>query len=179
MGGSGRQRPIGIAGGLAGILLLVAACGGGSPAIGDLLLGPEDFSGQAVTRTGIQVGQAASGEPTAYVKLTGPGFSLQHSLVKFDSEGSARAALAAVKQQWEQLARANHRFTLVQPELAQLRVSGRELVSGVLVEIRGEGTVSTLIFVEGRALVRMTISGDAGRALLPAYAEKARIKAGH
>ena len=99
--------------------------------------------------------------------------------MKFDSEGSARATLAAVKQQWEQLARANHRFTLVQSQLAQLRVSDQELVSGVLVETRGGETTSTLIFVEGRALLRLTISGDAGQELLPAYAEKARIKAGH
>ena len=133
------NRNRGLAGWLPSILLLLVAvgCGGDSPAIGDLLLGPGDFPGQAVTRTGFQVGQGASGEPTGYVELAGPGFALQYSLVKFDSEGSARAVLAAVKQQWEQLARTNSRFTLVQPELAQLRVSGRELVSRMLVESGG------------------------------------------
>ena len=162
---------------MAAILLLAAVGCGGGPAIGDLLLGPDDLPGQAVTQTDVQIGHGASGEPTAYVELTAPGFTLQHSLVKFDSEDSARTALAGIKQDWEQLARLNHRISLVQSELAQLHIPDRELVSGVLVETRGGETVSTLIFVEGRALVRLTISGDTGQELLPAYAEKARIKA--
>jgi len=36
---------------------------------------------------------------------------------------------------------------------------------------------SSLIFVQGSVLVRLTISGTSGKAVLPSYAEKARVKA--
>ena len=178
MGRTGRRRPARIAAHLAAALLLLAtACGGGAPAISDLSLAPSDFPGRPVTRTGFESGQTTQGQPTAITELAGPGFTLQHSLVIFDDGVSARAALAGVKLQWEQLARGNDSTTLRRDDLAPLAIADRELVTGVLVEVRAGNQTSSLIFVQGSVLVRLTISGTSGKELVPSYAEKARVKA--
>ena len=161
----------------AALLLLATACGGGTPGITKLLLGPGDFPGGAVTRTGFESGPTAEGQPTAITELTGPGFTIQHGLVIFDSGDSARAALAGVNLHWEQLARDNDSTTLFSNGLAPLAIADRELVTGVLEEVRAGNVTSSLIFVQGSVLVRLTISGNSGKELLPSYAEKARVKA--
>ena len=177
MGNTRRRGPARIASRLAALLLLVpVACGGALP-IGDLLVGPQDFPDQDVTRTGFQTDQSAEGHPTAYAELSASGFTLRQSLVKFDSEGSARAALAGINQQWEQLARANDRITLHQSALTPLQNFDREHTSGVLEEAGGDQETWSLILVEGRVLVRLAISGASGLELLPYLAEKARAKA--
>ena len=138
MGRTGRERSAGIAAQLAAALLLLStACGGGAPGISELLPGPADFPGQAFTRTSFESGQTAQGQPTAIAELAGPGFTLQHSLVIFDDGDSARAALAGVKLQWEQLSRDNDSTTLFRDDLAPLAIADRELVTGVLEEVQG------------------------------------------
>ena len=119
------------------------------PAISDLLLAPGDFPGRAFARTGFESGQTAQGQPTAIVELAGPGFTLQHSLVIFDEGVSARAALAGAKLQWEQLTRNNDGTTLFRDDLAPLAIADRELVTGVLEEVRAGNVTSSLIFVQG------------------------------
>ena len=161
----------------AALLLLSTACGGGTPAISELLLGPADFPGRPVTRTGVQTGRTAEGQPTAITELADPGFTIQHSLVIFDTQESARAAVAGVKLQWEQLARNNDGTTLFRDDLAPLAIADPELVAGVLEEVRTGNRTSSLIFVQGSVLVRLTISGTSGKELLPSYAETARVKA--
>ena len=178
MGHTGRRRSAGIGAFLAAALFLLStACGGGTPAISDLLLAPGDFPGRAFARTGFESGQTAQGQPTAIVELAGPGFTLQHSLVIFDEGVSARAALAGAKLQWEQLARNNDGTTLFRDDLAPLAIADRELVTGVLEEVRAGNVTSSLIFVQGSVLARLTISGTSGKELMPSYAEKARVKA--
>ena len=178
MGRTGRGRPAGIAAHLAAILLIVAtACGGGTPAISELLLAPADFPGQPFSRTSVDTGQTAEDQPTAITELAAPGFSIQHSLVIYDTQESARVALAGVRLQLDQLARDNETTTLVRDDLAPLAIADRGLVTGVLEEVRAGNQTSSLIFVQGRILVRLTMSGTSGRELLLAYAEKARVKA--
>ena len=178
MGPTGRRRSAGIAAHLAAALLLLAtACGGDNPAISELLLAPGDFPGRSVTRTGAQTGQTAEDQPTAITELADSGFNIRHSLVIFDSQDLARAALAGVKIQWEHLAGDNDSATLITDGLAPLAIADPELVTGVLEEVRAENQISSLIFVQGRVLVRLTISGESGKELLLSYAEKARVKA--
>ena len=178
MGRTGRRRSTGIAAHLAALLLVVAAaCGGGAPAISELLLVPGDFPGRPVTRTSVQTGQTAEDQPTAITELAAPGFSIQHSLVIFDTRESARVALAGVRLQLEQLARDNDGTTLVGDDLAPLAIADRGLVTGVLEEVRAGNQTSSLIFVQGRILVRLTIFGASGKELLLVSAEKARVKA--
>ena len=178
MGRTGRRRSFGIAANLAAALFLLAsACGSDAPAISELLLAPGDFSGQRATRTSIQTGETADGQPTAITELAVPGFSIQHSLVIFDTQELARAALAGVNLQWEQLADGNDGTTLFRGDLAPLAVADRELVAGVIEEVRAGHQTSSVIFVQGRVLVRLTISGASAKDLLLSYAEKARVKA--
>ena len=178
MGRTGRGRSAGIAANLAAALLFLStACGGGAPSMSELLLGPADFPGLKVTRTGFESGQTAEGQPTAIAELSGPGFTLQHSLVIFDDRDSARATLEGVKLQWEQLARENNSTTLFGDGLASLAIGDQELVTGVLEEVRAGNRTSSLIFVQGRVLVRLAISGTSGKELLASYAEMARVKA--
>ena len=178
MGRTGRKRSAGIAGTLAATLLLLAmACGGDSPDITELLLAPGDFSGRQLTQISLQTGETAEDQPTAITELADSGFTILHSLVIFDTQNSARAALAGVNLQWEQLARDNDGTTLSSDDLAPLAIANRELVAGLLEEAWAGNQTSSLIFVQGRVLVRLTISGASGKELLLSYAEKARVKA--
>lgn len=178
MGRTGRSRLAGIAVHLAAVLLLIAtACGGDSPAISELLLAPDDFPGRLVTRTGVQTGQTSEGQPTAITEFVDSGFIVQHSLVIFDTPGTARAALAGVSRQWEQLAADNDGTTLFRDGLAPLAITNPELVAGVLEEVRSGNQTSSMIFIQGSVLVRLTVSGAPGKEQLLAYAEQARVKA--
>jgi hypothetical protein len=91
---------------------------------------------------------------------------LGQSLVLFENQDAARAILAGIKR--GQLTRSTY----------PIEHGNFKDVSEVLVEEHGGNETLTLIFVEGRALVRVTLSGPNRRALLPVYAEEARIKAG-
>ena len=178
MGRTGRRRSAGIAAHLAAaLLLLTTACGGGDPGISELLLAPGDFPDRQVTQISVQTGETDEDQPTAITELALSGSTIQHSLVIFDTQDSARAALAGVKLQWEQLARNIDGTSLVGDDLAPLAMADRELVAGVLEEVRAGKHTSSLIFVQGRVLVRLTISGTSEKEPLTSYAEKARVKA--
>ena len=167
MGRTGKKPSAGIAATLAATLLLLAmACGGGSPDISELLLAPGDLSGRQVTQISLQTGETAEEQPTAITELAASDFTVLHSLVIFETQNSARAALAGVKLQWEQLARDNDGTTLSNDDLAPLAIASGELVAGVLEELRAGNQTSSLIFVQGRVLVRLTISGTSGMELL-------------
>lgn len=178
MGRTGRKRKAGIAAHLAAALVLLAtACGGSTPAISELLLAPGDLPGQGVIRSDVQTGQTAQGEPTAIAELTASGFTMLHSLVIFDTRESARTALSGVRLQWEQLAGDNDTTNLISGDLAPLDIADRELVAGVLEEVRAGNPASSVIFVQGRVLVRLTITGETENESLLSYAERARVKA--
>jgi len=151
---------------LGAIIAFLAACSGGQPEVRDLLLNAGDFSGLAVTESKALVSETTQGEPSAQSELTGPDFVLGQSLVLFESEDTARAVLAEIKR--GQLARSTY----------PIEQGNFKDVAEVLIEDHGGDETLTLIFVEGRALVRVTLSGPDRRSLLPVYAEEARLKAG-
>ena len=130
--------------------VLLAACSGDPTPPRELLLGPEDFPGQAVTETGRETGETSLDEPAVQVELSGPNFILLESLVLFQAENLARTILSGIKQ--DQLAQG------VRP----LPVEGFEDNTGVIDDHLGGDDASTLFFVQGRALVRITLTG-AGR----------------
>jgi hypothetical protein len=151
---------------LAALVAFLAACSGGQPQVQDLLLDAGDFPGLAVTETQVQTSETTQGEPAVQVMLSGPDFVLGQSLVLFETQGAARSILAEIKK--GQIAR----------KTSPIESGKFEDASGVLAEDHGGDETLSLFFVEGRALVRVTLSGVDRRALLPVYAEEARAKAG-
>ena len=151
---------------LALFAVLLAACSSGSTAPRDLLLGPEDFPGQEVTETSRENGETSQFEPAVQVELNSPDFTMLESLVLFDSNHLALTILGGIKQ--DQIAQG----VTAQP------VEGFEDNSGVLVEQLHGQPASTLFFVEGRALVRITLSGSAQAERVWEIARLAREKSG-
>ena len=146
--------------------VLLAACSSGPTPPQDLLLGPEDFPSTGVTETSREDGETNQDEPAVQVELTSPDFTLLESLVLFEDEYIALTILAAIKQ--DQITQG------VTPKAME----GFEDNSGVLSEkLHGEDA-STLFFVEGRALVRITLSGDGQADNVWAFARLARKKSG-
>ena len=151
------------------MLLVFSACSGSGPAPVplDLLLGPEDFPGLAVTATGGEAGETTDAEPAVQVELTGPDFQLLESIVLFETKDLARGVLAGIKQDMAALG----------TDSAQ--VKGFQDISGINENSSlGGNPASTLFFVEGTALVRLTVAGPEWRARLLELAEIARDKAG-
>ena len=147
------------------IVILLAACSGGSPQAEELLLRSGDFPGLAMTETDIQTSESSQGQPSAQVDLSGPNFMLSQSLLMFESQQEARSVLEGIKQ--NQLAQG----------IEATNTGKFQDSSGILSELRGGQESHTLFFVEGRALVRITISGPSTLDLLTQYADKAREKA--
>ena len=146
--------------------VLLAACSSGPTPPQDLLLGPEDFPSTGVTETSREDGETNQDEPAVQVELTSLDFTLLESLVLFEDEYIALTILAGIKQ--DQI---THGVT---PKAME----GFEDNSGVLSEkLHGEDA-STLFFVEGRALVRITLSGDGQADNVWAFARLARKKSG-
>jgi len=146
--------------------VLLVACFSGPAPPQDLLLGPEDFRNIVVTETNREGRETNLDEPAVQVELTSPDFTLLESLVLFEDEDIALTILAGIKQ--DQISQG------VTPE----PMEGFEDNSGVLSEkLHGENA-STLFFVEGRALVRITLSGDQQADNVWAFARLARKKSG-
>lgn len=130
------------------ILLVLAGCSGGSTPPRDLLLNPRDFPDQTVTHSIQEIDDSLLEGAAVLVELNGPDFILLESLVLFESDALAMKVLDEIKQ--DQLAQG------VIAE-AQDEFDGN---SGIMAEtLRGEAG-STLFFVEGSALVRITLSGE-------------------
>lgn len=165
--GPTRRRPIGqpAAWVVVAVAILLASCSGGRPEVSELLLSPEDFPGLEVTQTRLEMVQTADGEPAAQVELSGPQFTLSHNLVMFETPEAALSILAGIKE-----------GQIAQGIILEKMDNFRD-VSGILSEVRGSQEMLTLFFVEGRALVRISLSGPERHVLLPIYAEKARAKA--
>ncbi len=146
--------------------VLLAACSGDATPPRDLLLGAEDFPDTKITETSREDGTTNLDEPAVQVELSSPEFKLLESLVLFESGDIALTILAGIKQ--DQVAQG----------VTSEPVAGFEDNSGVLSEqLHGEDA-STVFFVEGRALVRLTVSGDGGDEMIWAFARLAREKSG-
>ena len=147
------------------LAVLLTACSGGSLDTEELLLGPSDFPGLDVTASTTQSTVTPQGVAAAQVQISGPDFQLSHSIVLFATPASALSVLAGIKQ--DQLAQG-----VLPSDTDQFQDS-----SGVLMEVRDGQESLTMFLVEGRALIRLTVSGPEAQSMLAAYAEKARSKA--
>ena len=144
----------------------MAACSGDPTPPRELLLGPEDFPGQAVTENSRETGETASNEPAVQIELSGPDFTLLESLVLFESGGLALSLLNGIKQ--DQIAQG----VTSQPK------EGFEENSGVIDDQLHGDDASTLFFVQGRALVRITLTGAGREEMIWEIARLARDKSG-
>jgi len=144
--------------------LALAGCTGGGLKVEDLLLGHGDFPPGEVTESNPLATVTPQGVAAVQVDLSGPEFTLTQSIVMFQSKASALSVLAGIKQ--DQLAQ------VVLPT----DTSGFEDASAILKETRDNQDFYTQFFVQGLALVKLTISGPAALERLPEYLEKARAK---
>jgi len=148
------------------VALLSAACSSDPTPPRDLLLDPDDFPRVSVTEAVQETAATNQDEPAVQVELTGPDFTLLESLVLFESKDLALAILAGIKQ--DQISQG----------VASPPIDGFEDNSGVMSEqLHGEDA-STVFFVEGRALVRITLSGARQTDNIWEIARLAREKAG-
>jgi len=128
--------------------VLLVACSGSATTPSDLLLGPEDFPGLGVTEASRETGETSLNEPALLVELSNSDFIFLESLVLFETEDQALNILGAIKGD-----------QMLQGAVAR-PVEGFEDNTGVINEhLRGEDAV-TLFFVQGRALVRITLTGE-------------------
>ena len=128
-------------------LVVLVGCSDGSTPPHDLLLDPGDFSNQTVTHSIQEIEDSRLSEAAVLVELNGPDFKLLESLVLFKSDELAAKVLDEIKQ--DQLA---------QGVIAK-SVEGFDENSGVFPESLYGESASTLFFVEGSALIRITMSG--------------------
>ena len=167
----GRTRRIRVTLLLAGAALILAlaaaACSGGDAQAEDLLLSADDFPGIEMAETIGQSTVTELGVSAAQVDLNTPDFTLTQSVTVFQTAPSALAVLASIKQD-----QSSQGVPL--SDLGQFQD-----VSGIITELRGGEEFLTLFFIEGRALVRLTISGPERQTMLPIIAEQARDKASH
>ena len=131
-----------------GTLLAIAACTGESTPPRDLLLHPSDFPDQSLTQSLETIDDSLLDGPAVLVKLNGPVFNILESLVLFESEVLALNVLAEIKQ--DQLTQG----VFSNPE------KGFDDHSGIMYETLNGEDGSTLFFVEGRALVRIAVTGE-------------------
>ena len=132
-------------------LITLAACSGDQTPPRDLLLGPEDFPDQEVSATSRETAEISLDEPAVQVELTTANFTLLESLVLFESEDLALNIIESIKGD-----------QILQGITAQ-PVDGFDDNTGVLDDQLNGDDASTLFFVQGRALVRITLTGE-GRA---------------
>ncbi len=148
------------------VAVLLTACSHNATPPRDLLLGSEDFPETVVTETNREDGSTNLAEPAVQVVLSSPEFNLVESLVLFENEDIARAILAGIKQ--DQTAQG----------VTAEAVAGFEFNTGVMNEQLNGEDASTVFFVEGRALIRLTLSGEGGDEMVWAFARLAREKSG-
>ena len=146
--------------------LLLTACSGDATPPRDLLLSPDDFPRSGVTETSRETGESNKYEPAVQVELTSLDFTVIESLVLFESVDLALALLSEIKQ--DQLSQGVDAHA----------VDGFDANSGVLADRLHGDDASTLFFVEGQALVRITLSGVGDAERVWDVARMAREKSG-
>ncbi|PKB67892.1 MAG: hypothetical protein BZY81_03655 [SAR202 cluster bacterium Io17-Chloro-G4] len=146
------------------LALALASCTGGSPDAEDLLLGHGDFPSGEVTESNPLSTVTPQGVAAVQVDLAGPDFTLSQSIVVFQTQASALSVLSGIQQ--DQITR------VVLPS----DTSRFEDATGILTETRGGQDFFTQFFVQGLALVKVTVTGPEATELLPVFAEMARVK---
>ena len=128
----------------------------------DLLLSAADFPETDITETRQKTGSDGGRGPAAQVELRANGFFILESLVLFEDKGLALDILSSIKQ--DQTAQG----------VDSVPVEGFDDNSGVMVEHLDDDEKLTVFFVEGRALVRITVSGEEASASIWEIAGRAR-----
>ena len=149
------------------VAIVLAGCSGGPTPPRELLLSPDDFPDQVVTETVQEVEDSNLSEAAVLVELNGSEFALLESLVLFESNEVAAKVLAEIKQ--DQLAQGVE----ARPE------NGFDDNSGIMAEALNGEEGSTLFFVDGAALVRVTLSGKNHADRVWGFARLAREKSGN
>ena len=142
-------------------VLLVLGCGGeisGEPR--DLLLAPDDFPESGVTAVSLSEEQSLDG-PSAQVELQGPGFRAVQSLILYESRELSLAALDGIRAD-----------LVTQGQAAP----GEIETSGVFEHRLGTEDAVSLFFIEGRGLVRLTVTGLGREDRLSTLGDLAREK---
>ena len=142
------------------VSLLLIACGSdisGEPR--DLLLTPSDFSG-GVTVISLSEEQSLDG-PSAQVELQGIGFRVVQSLILYENREMSLAALDGIRADL-----ANQ---------GQTDPGGVE-ATGVFRHMLGTDEAVSVFFIEGRGLVRLTVTGPGMEDRLNTLTDLAREK---
>ena len=145
--------------------LCLAACSRGTVPAQDLLLGHLDFGGQAVLESDMESTETADGSPAVQVILTGPGFKILESPVLFESAELERTTLAGIKQGQAALG------------VPSETLAGFQDVTGIKIGSLGTEATATLFFVQGRALVSLSVAGPDRAEQIWGFAEISQAKA--
>ena len=142
----------------------MAACSNESTPPSDLLLDSNDFPEMNITEISRGVGSTDSERPAVQVELRANGFTILESLVVFENKDLALSILTSIKQ--DQTGQG----------VGSVPVEGFDDNSGVMVEHLDDDEKSTVFFVEGRVLVRITVSGEEAIESIWEIASRAREK---
>ena len=145
--------------------IAIAACSNYPSSPSALLLTSDDFPTEAVTEITKEPGITNNDEPAVQVELKAPGFTIIESLVLFETREWALAILAGINQDHAALG------------IVPVSKEGFDDSSGIIVEHLDGEKASTVFFVEGRSLVKITVKGDNGVASIWEIARRARKKA--
>ena len=142
----------------------LAACSKDSIPPSDLLLARDDFPTEGVIAIAREPGATNNNEPAVQVELKAPGFTILESLVLFETRERALSTLAGINE--------DHGALRIVSDSA----AGFDDSSGIIVEHLDGEQASTVFFVEGRALVKVTVRGGNGVAIVWEIARRAREK---
>ena len=138
-----------------------AACNDEQPSsVGELLLGAGDLAEEGVTVASISEAQSLDG-PSALVELEGPGFRVMQNIIIYESREDALTVLDEIR--------------------ADLVAGGQTgpgsvEASGVMDYTLGTEEAASMFLIEGRALVRLTATGEGRKERLLELAKAAREK---
>ena len=142
----------------------LAACSKDPIPPSGLLLARDDFPTEGVIEIARESGATNNNDPAVQVELKAPGFTIFESLVLFETRELALSILAGINK--------DHGAQ----GIVSASAAGFDNSSGIIVEhLDGEQT-STVFFVEGRALVKVTVKGGNGVASVWEIARRARAK---
>ena len=130
----------------------------------DLLLSSADFPEMNITETFQEISAKNEKGHAVQVELRGNELLILESLVLFENRDLALDILTRIKR--DQTAQG----------VDSVPVKGFDDNSGVMVEHLDDDEKSTVFFVEGRTLVRITVSGEKSAATIWEIADRARKK---
>ena len=144
--------------------MALTGCFNDPPPLGSLLLAPNDFPTEGVREIAKISAATSKDEPAVQVELTAPGFTILESLVLFETRERALSTLAGIDEDHGAL------------RMVSDSAAGFDDSSGIIVEHLDGEQASTVFFVEGRALVKVTVTGDNEVASVWEIARRAREK---